>query len=123
MQEGAETRNSQSGIKVLPRVGTRDGADSQAEVIGDQMPMGRSHTQRQVCLLGRDHQWVTGLPKPPIQTVNPPKGVKYHNPIPIYNHHVVLLTKLRYENKFSLQCYKRCDKREYIFILLAYLKI
>ena len=67
-------------MKVLPRVGTRDGADSQAEVLEDQMPMGRSHTQRQVCLLGRDHQWVTGLPKPPIQTVNPPKGVKYHNP-------------------------------------------
>ena len=80
MQEGAETRNSQSGMKVLPRVGTRDGADSQAEVLEDQMPMGRSHTQRQVCLLGRDHQWVTGLPKPPIQTANPPKGVKYHNP-------------------------------------------
>ena len=41
MQEGAETRNSQSGIKVLPRVGTGDGADSQAEVIGDQNAHGQ----------------------------------------------------------------------------------
>ena len=80
MPEGAETRKPQNGVKVLPRVGTRDGADRQAGVLGGQMPRGRPQPQRQVCLLGRDHPWVTGLPKPPIQTVNPPKGVKYHNP-------------------------------------------